>query len=144
MKPSRRSRVGIIIFAVAVASLAVTWATDTVMSNREQTRKDSNAGARLTNRMKGVRVDEFTTALTVAIVLGLLNFFVKPILVLFTLPVTFFTLGLFLLVINAIMILLCDEFVDGFEVSSFWTAMLFSIILSLSQSLVYQITGDTK
>ena len=94
--------------------------------------------------MKGVRVDEFTTALTVAIVLGLLNFFVKPILVLFTLPVTFFTLGLFLLVINAIMILLCDEFVDGFEVSSFWTAMLFSIILSLSQSLVYQITGDTN
>ncbi len=94
--------------------------------------------------MKGVRVDEFTTALTVAVVLALLNFFVKPILVLLTLPVTFFTLGLFLLVINAIIILLCDEFVDGFEVSSFWTAMLFSIILSLSQSLVYQITGEAK
>lgn len=94
--------------------------------------------------MKGVVVDEFTTALTVAIVLGLLNFFVKPILVLFTLPVTIFTLGLFLLVINAVMILLCDHFVDGFNVSSFWTAMLFSIILSLSQSLVYQITGDAK
>ncbi len=98
----------------------------------------------IANLMKGVRIDEFTTALCVAIVLGLLNFFVKPILVLLTLPVTFFTLGLFLLVINAIIILLCDEFVDGFEVSSFWTAMLFSIILSLSQSLVYQITGDTK
>jgi putative membrane protein len=94
--------------------------------------------------MKGVIIDEFTTALTVAIVLGLLNFFVKPILVLLTLPVTFFTLGLFLLVINAIIILLCDHFVDGFQVVSFWTAMLFSIILSLSQSLVYQITGDTK
>ena len=94
--------------------------------------------------MKGVQVDEFTTALTVAIVLGLLNFFVKPILVLFTLPVTIFTLGLFLLVINAAIILLCDHFEDGFNVSSFWTAMLFSIILSLSQSLVYQITGDTK
>jgi putative membrane protein len=94
--------------------------------------------------MKGVIVDEFTTALTVAIVLGLLNFFVKPVLVLFTLPVTMFTLGLFLLVINAIMILLCDHFVEGFHVSSFWTAMLFSIILSLSQSLVYQITGDAK
>ena len=94
--------------------------------------------------MKGVIVDEFTTALSVAIVLGLLNFFVKPILVLFTLPVTIFTLGLFLLVINAIMILLCDHFVEGFHVSSFWTAMLFSIILSLSQSLVYQITGDAK
>ena len=94
--------------------------------------------------MKGVIVDEFTTALTVAIVLGLLNFFVKPVLVLFTLPVTIFTLGLFLLVINAVMILLCDHFVEGFHVSSFWTAMLFSIILSLSQSLVYQITGDAK
>ncbi|MBP6558252.1 MAG: phage holin family protein [Flavobacterium sp.] len=94
--------------------------------------------------MKGVIIDEFKTALIVAVVLGLLNFFVKPILVLLTLPVTFFTLGLFLLVINAIIILLCDHFVDGFEVVSFWTAMLFSIILSLSQSLVYQITGGTK
>jgi putative membrane protein len=94
--------------------------------------------------MKGVVVDEFTTALTVAIVLGLLNLLVKPILVLFTLPVTIVTLGLFLLVINAAMILLCDHFIDGFSVSSFWTAMLFSIILSLSQSLVYQITGDNK
>ena len=94
--------------------------------------------------MKGVIVDEFTTALTVAIVLGLLNFFVKPILVLFTLPITFFTLGLFMLVINAGMILLCDHFVEGFDVSSFWTAMLFSIILSLSQSLVFQITGESK
>lgn len=94
--------------------------------------------------MKGVVIDEFTTALTVAIVLGLLNFFVKPILVLFTLPVTFFTLGLFLLVINAVIILLCDHFVDGFRVNSFWTAMLFSIILSLTQSLVYKITGESK
>jgi putative membrane protein len=94
--------------------------------------------------MKGVIVDEFTTALTVAIVLGLLNFFVKPILVLFTLPITFFTLGLFLLVINTIIIMLCDYFIDGFKISTFWTAMLFSIILSLSQSLVFQLTGETK
>jgi putative membrane protein len=94
--------------------------------------------------MKGVDIDEFTTALTVAIVLGLLNFFVKPILVLFTLPVTIFTLGLFLLVINTIIIMLCDHFIPGFKINSFWTAMLFSIILSLSQSLVYQITGGSK
>ncbi|WNM19309.1 phage holin family protein [Flavobacterium capsici] len=94
--------------------------------------------------MKGVIVDEFTTALSVAIVLALLNFFVKPILVLFTLPITIFTLGLFLLVINACIILLCSHFVDGFEVASFWTAMLFSIILSLSQSLVFQLTGEAK
>ena len=94
--------------------------------------------------MKGVVVDEFVTALKVAIVLGLLNFFVKPILVLLTLPITIFTLGLFLLVINAIMILLCSHFVHGFQVSSIWTAMFFSIILSLSQSLVYQLTGEAK
>lgn len=94
--------------------------------------------------MKGVVVEQFTTAIIVAIVLGLLNLFVKPVLVLLTLPVTFFTLGLFLLVINAIIILLCDHFVDGFDVSSFWTALFFSIILSLSQSLVYQLTGETK
>lgn len=94
--------------------------------------------------MKGVVVDEFTTALTVAIVLGLLNFFVKPVLVLFTFPVTVFTLGLFLLVINAIIILLCDHFVDGFDVNGFWTALFFSVILSLSQSLVFQLTGEGK
>jgi putative membrane protein len=94
--------------------------------------------------MKGVVVDEFSTALLVAIVLGLLNFFVKPVLVLLTLPVTFFTLGLFLLVINAIIIMLCDHFVDGFGVNSFFTALFFSIILSLSQSLVYQLTGEAK
>lgn len=94
--------------------------------------------------MKGVVVDHFTTALIVAVVLGLLNFFVKPILVLFTLPVTVFTLGLFLLVINAIIILLCDHFVDGFDVDGFWPALIFSIILSLSQSLVYQLSGEGK
>jgi putative membrane protein len=92
--------------------------------------------------MKGVIIDEFTTALSVAIVLGLLNAFVKPILVLFTLPVTIFTLGLFYLVINALMILLCDHLVDGFEVQSFWTAMIFSIILSLSQSIVFKLTNN--
>ncbi len=94
--------------------------------------------------LDGVHVDKITTALVVAIVLGLLNFFVKPILVLFTLPVTIFTLGLFYLVINASMILLCDYFVDGFEVKSFWTALLFSIILSVSQSVIYKLTEDRK
>jgi len=94
--------------------------------------------------MKGVSVDEFTTALTVAILLAFLNFFVKPVIVLFTLPVTVFTLGLFLWVINGGMIMVCDHFVEGFHVTTLWTAMLFSAILSLSQSLVFQITGEAK
>jgi putative membrane protein len=92
--------------------------------------------------VKGVSVDHFTTALTVAIVLGLLNLFVKPIIVLLTLPVTFFTLGLFYLVINACMVLLCEHFVQGFEVATFWTAMLFSILLSISQSIVFKLTNN--
>ena len=95
--------------------------------------------------MSGVTLDDgIKTSFIVAIVLGLLNFFVKPILVLLTLPATILTLGLFLLVINAIIILLCTHFVTGFHVNSFWTALFFSIILSLSQSLVYKLTEDKK
>lgn len=98
----------------------------------------------IANFMTGVHVAGFTTALIVALVLGLLNIFIKPILVILTLPVTFITLGLFLLVINAIIILLCDNIVGGFSVDSFFTALLFSIILSLSQSVLYAILGENK
>ena len=94
--------------------------------------------------MRGVVVDSFVTALIVSVVLGLLNIFIKPIIVIFTLPVTILTLGLFLLIINALMIMLCSEIVGGFTVDSFWTALLFSIILSLTQSLLFRLTGDDK
>ena len=96
----------------------------------------------ISHLMTGVHVAGFATALIVAIVLGLLNIFIKPILVLFTLPITFITLGLFLLVINALIIILCDNIVGGFDVDTFFTALLFSIILSVSQSLMYAILGD--
>lgn len=98
----------------------------------------------IANFMTGVHVKGFTTALIVAVVLGLLNIFIKPILVILTLPVTFVTLGLFLLVINAIIILLCDNIVGGFSVDSFFTALLFSIILSISQSIMYAVLGESK
>ena len=98
----------------------------------------------IANFMTGVHVDGFATAIIVAVVLGLLNIFIKPILVLLTLPVTFVTLGLFLLVINAIIILLCDTIVGGFGVDSFFTALLFSIILSLAQSILYALLGENK
>jgi putative membrane protein len=94
--------------------------------------------------MPGVNVAGFTTALIVAIVLGLLNIFIKPILVILTLPVTILTLGLFLLVINALIILLCTNIVGGFSVDSFWTALIFSIILSLLQSIMNGILGEGK
>jgi putative membrane protein len=98
----------------------------------------------LSHFIKGVYVENFNTSIIVAIVLGLLNVFVKPILVLFTLPVTVFTLGLFLLVINAILILLCTKIVGGFRVDSFLTALIFSIVLSLLQSLMYGLLKDEK
>lgn len=94
--------------------------------------------------LPGVSVAGWEVALLVALVLGLLNIFVKPILILFTLPATIFTLGLFLLVINAIIIMLCDALVPGFDVSSFWSALLFSIVLSLCQSLVSGMSEKEK
>ena len=98
----------------------------------------------LSNVMNGVHVENFTTSIIVAVVLGLLNIFVKPILVLFTLPVTVFTLGLFLLVINALLILLCAKIVGGFRVDSFFAALIFSIVLSLLQSIMYRLIKDEK
>ncbi len=98
----------------------------------------------IANVMTSVSVADFTTALIVAVVLGLLNLFVKPILVILTLPATILTLGLFLFVINAVIILLCSRLVDGFRINSFWTALIFSIILSVSQSIAYKIIGDDK
>ena len=94
--------------------------------------------------MTSVHVANFTTSLIVAVVLGLLNIFIKPILVILTLPVTIVTLGLFLFVINAFIILLCSKIVGGFRVDSFWTALIFSIILSICQSIVYSIIGEKK
>lgn len=90
----------------------------------------------------GVSVNGFKAAIIVSVVLGLLNIFVKPVLILFTLPVTVITLGLFLLVINAVIILLCDNLVSGFSVDSFWTALLFSIVLSILESIIFKITEN--
>lgn len=94
--------------------------------------------------LPGVGVDSYTTAIIVAIVLSLLNFIVKPILVILTLPVTILTLGLFLLIINAIIILLADSLVDGFQVTNIWWALLFSLLLSFLQSILYSFLNDDK
>jgi putative membrane protein len=86
--------------------------------------------------LPGVIIDGFLNAILVALALALLNQFVKPLLILFTIPVTIFTLGLFLLVINAIIILLADWMVIGFSVRNFWWALLFSFILTFIKSLL--------
>ena len=90
----------------------------------------------LANILPGVAVDSFLTSLVLAALLALLNIFVRPILILFTLPITLLTFGLFLLVVNAIIILICDSLISGFDVNGFWSALLFSLLLSITQSVV--------
>jgi putative membrane protein len=88
--------------------------------------------------LEGINFDSFWSAIIVAIVLAVLNAIIKPILILLTLPITLFTFGLFLFVINALMILLAEKLVDGFSVDGFWWALLFSLLLSLLTSLLYK------
>ena len=94
--------------------------------------------------LPGVQVDGYLSAIIVAIVLGLLKLFVRPLIVFFTLPLTILTLGLFLFVINAFIILLADKLIDGFAVSGFWYALLFSLLLSFFQSILYSLLKDKK
>ena len=94
--------------------------------------------------LPGVEIANYSSAIVVAIVLGLLRVTVKPLLIFFTLPATIVTLGLFLLVINAVIILLADYFVSGFAVSGFWIALLFSLLLSLFQSVLYSLLNENK
>lgn len=86
--------------------------------------------------LPGVQIKNFITALILALVLGLLNVLVKPILVILTLPATILTLGLFLLVINAVIILIASNLITGFKVNGFWWALLFSIVLTIINSIM--------
>ena len=92
--------------------------------------------------LPGVNIDSATTAVLVAFVLSLLNAVIKPLLVLLTIPITIFTLGIFLLVINALIIQLAGWIVPGFEVKGFWTAFFFSIVLSLITSVVERLAKN--
>jgi putative membrane protein len=96
--------------------------------------------------LPGIHIKDFLTAIIVALFLSVLDAVVKPVLVLFTLPATIFTLGLFLFVINAIIILIDAYFVGGFEIATpkFWNALLFSILLSIINSVVYKMVLKDK
>lgn len=86
--------------------------------------------------LPGVNVSGFVTALAVALVLGLVNAFIKPILIILTLPINILTLGLFTFVINALLVLLVSAVVPGFQVVGFWWALLFSVVFSLAKSVL--------
>ena len=88
--------------------------------------------------LPGVSIVDFFTAIIVAVVLSLLDAFIKPLLIILTLPATIFTLGLFLFVINAGIILIDAHFVHGFKVDNFWYALLFGALLSFFNSIVHR------
>lgn len=87
--------------------------------------------------LSGVKVRGFLDALVAAILLGLVNAFIRPVLLLLTLPITILTFGLFVLVINALMVMLVAAILPGVTVKNFWWALLFSIILTLINSFLY-------
>ena len=90
----------------------------------------------------GVTVTSFSAAIWVAIVLGLLRAVVRPILIVLTFPITILTLGLFLFVINAIIVFMASSMVDGFYVNGLFTAIIFSLLLTLTQSFMYKIIEE--
>jgi len=94
--------------------------------------------------LPGVGVDGFLTAVVVAVVLAVVNAVVRPILILLTLPATILTLGLFILVINALMVMLVAWLVPGFVVVSFWWALLFSLVVSVVSFVLYGLAGESK
>ncbi|MDD5721326.1 MAG: phage holin family protein [Candidatus Pacebacteria bacterium] len=81
--------------------------------------------------LPGVHVSGLLAAFVLAVVLGAINLILRPILIFLTLPITIFTLGLFVLVINGLLVMLASYIVPGFTVDSFWSAFLFGIVLAI-------------
>lgn len=87
----------------------------------------------------GVMLQNFKVAILVAVIFAISKAFLRPLLVLITLPISLITLGLFLFVINGILVLVTDYFIAGFSVSSIWVAILFSIIVSIIESVLFYV-----
>jgi putative membrane protein len=85
-----------------------------------------------------IKVASFSAALVAALVLGLVNLVIRPVVLFFTLPINILTLGLFTFVINASMILLTAHLVSGFEIKNFWWALILSLFISIVNSVISQ------
>lgn len=94
--------------------------------------------------LPGVHVEHYGYALLAAVFISLANVLVKPILIILTIPITVITLGLFLLVINALIILLVEAIIPGFRVDGFWWALAFSLILSIFNSMFSEFAKDKQ
>jgi len=92
----------------------------------------------LAQLLSGVHVDSYTTAIWFAVVLAILNVFLRPLLIIFTLPLTLLTFGLFLFIINTVTVLLASDWVRGFKIDSFGWGLLFSLLLTFITSLLFR------
>ena len=92
--------------------------------------------------LPGVTITDVKTTILVALVLALLNTFIKPILIILTIPITLLTLGLFLLIINALMVKWAASLVSGFTVDGWWSALLVSLIVTVVSYILSAIIGD--
>jgi putative membrane protein len=93
--------------------------------------------------MPGIKIANFRVAIIVAVVLAIINTIVKPVLIFLTFPITIVTMGVFLLVINALMLMLASKMVKGFDINSFWSALFGSMIISFFYSFIYQYSEET-
>ncbi|MDP3888747.1 MAG: phage holin family protein [bacterium] len=89
--------------------------------------------------LPGIKIDTILTAFIVAIILGVVNMFLKPVLIILTLPINILTLGLFIFIINGVLILLISALVPGFFVKNIWWAILFSLVVSLISSFLHRL-----
>lgn len=94
--------------------------------------------------LPGVHILDFVTALVIAVVLGVVNAIVRPVLIILTLPITIITFGLFLLIINALLVMLTTYIVPGFRVDSFWWALLFGVIVAIFNAVVSLLYKSSK
>ena len=92
--------------------------------------------------LPGVTVTGIVPVLVLAVVLGIINAFIRPILTLVTLPLSIVTLGIFSLILNTLLILLAEAVVPGFEIAGFWWAFLFGIVLALVTAVLKKVDGD--
>jgi len=87
--------------------------------------------------LTGIEIDSVITALIVAVVMAILNVTLKPFLILITIPLTVVTFGLFLLVVNVLVLYAADALIDGFHIAGFWWALLFSLLVSFVNSILH-------
>ena len=87
--------------------------------------------------LSGIEVDSFVTALIVAVVMAVLNVTLKPLLILITIPLTIITFGLFLLVVNVLVLYAAEALIDGFQIAGFWWALAFSLLVTFVNSVLF-------